>query len=88
MTRRPMVLTLVSLVVIVLLASCGSGQSPIARVATCFQHHGWLVVKRSGSTLDVRQAGDEIVLNFHNGIVRSQTLGDAIAMRTLDECSP
>ena len=87
MTRRPMVLTLVSLVVIVLLASCGSGQPPIARVARCLQHHGWVVVKRSGSTLDVRQAGDEIVLNFHNGI-RSQILGDAIAMRTLDECSP
>jgi recombinational DNA repair protein (RecF pathway) len=82
-----MVLMLASLGIAFLLTSCANGQPIMERVATCFQRHGWVVGKRSGSTLHFSQGADEVDVNFHNGI-HAQILGDAIAMRTLRECSP
>ena len=86
MTRRPVVLTAVSVVVALVLTCCGNGLSPMARVAKCFQRHHWVVVNRTSSTLDVRQAGDEVVLDFQNGI-HAQMLGDAIAKKAYEECT-
>ena len=57
----------------------------MARVAKCFQRHHWVVVKRISST-HVRQAGDEVVLDFQNGI-HAQITGDAIAKRAYEECT-
>jgi hypothetical protein len=59
----------------------------MARVAKCFQRHGWAVVKRHGSTLDVRQAGDEVDLTFSDRGIHFNILGDAIANRAAEECT-
>ena len=91
MTRRPVVLAAVSVVIAMVLNSCGNGLSPmarVARVAKCFQRHDWVVVKRTSSTLDVRQSGDEVVLNFQNAhVIHAQILGDAVAMKADEECT-